>query len=178
VLDAPLHIPSRPSLKKSPGPVFDALDLGLHTIQINGTLFPPEQPTIARQMPNPAADKVWHDYEKVRPIPLTKSQIIRIGKDPATVAKFDDKIWGLGDDAYVADLDVFHQLHCLNTLRSLAYANYYNRTALDASDDRSLNAVHINHCVDMLMTAIQCSGNVGFITSNWVEGVRFPQPDM
>lgn len=135
-------------------------------------------------MPNPAADREWHDYEKVRPIPLTRSQIIKLGKDPETVAKFEDSVWGLGDDAYVADLDMFHQIHCLNTLRTMAYARYYNRTALDVSSSSSdpakanIDAVHINHCVDMLMTAIKCSGNVGFITSNWVKGVKFPQPDM
>lgn len=50
-----------------------------------------------------------------------------MGKNPDTVAKLEDEIWGLGDDAYVAALDIFHNLHCLNTLRQAAYANYYNQ---------------------------------------------------
>ncbi|KAI8632036.1 hypothetical protein F5Y19DRAFT_422920 [Xylariaceae sp. FL1651] len=159
-------------------PVYDLLDLGLHTIQVNGTLLPPEEPSISRQMPNAAADIVWEDYEKVRPIPLTRSQIVRMGKDPTNVAKFEHELWGLGDDAYVGDLDVFHQLHCLNSLRKFAYAGYYNKTAIDAADGSSWGAVHINHCVDILMQTIQCLGNVGFITSYWAENQPYPQPDM
>lgn len=160
------------------GPLYDALDLDIHTIQVNGTFFPPEHATIPRQLPNPAADAVWEDYEKVRPIPLTRSQIVRIGKDPTTVAKLEDKLWGLGSDAYIADLDVFHQLHCLNTMRQYAYADYYKKKPLNASDVHSLDNMHVNHCVDILMTAIKCSGNGGFITSHWVPNMEYPQPDM
>ncbi|KAI0816462.1 hypothetical protein GGR55DRAFT_627046 [Xylaria sp. FL0064] len=159
-------------------PVYDSIDLGLHEIQVNGTFFPPEQPSIARQMPNPEADRVWEDYENVRPIRLTKSQIIRMGKDPSRVSRYEDKDWGFGDDAYVGDLDVFHQLHCLNTLRQYAYADYYNLTPIETGDASSLMAMHVNHCVDILLQEIQCSGNVGFITSGWVKNQRYPQPDM
>ncbi|KAI0096349.1 hypothetical protein GGR51DRAFT_543422 [Nemania sp. FL0031] len=129
-------------------------------------------------MPNPSADSVWENYELVRPVRLTKSQLIRMGNDPSKVSMFEDKLWGFGDDAYVGDLDVFHQLHCLNTLRQYAYADYYNMTALNASDGNSMMALHVNHCVDILLQEIQCSGNVGFITSHWVEHQRYPQPDM
>ncbi|KAI1123086.1 hypothetical protein F5Y10DRAFT_286475 [Nemania abortiva] len=159
-------------------PVYDSIDLGLHEIQVNGTFYPPEQPSIARQMPNPAADSVWENFELVRPIRLTKSQLIKMGNDPSKVSKFEDEHWGFGDDAYVGDLDVFHQLHCLNTLRKYAYADYYNMTALKASHGDSMMALHVNHCVDILLQEIQCSGNVGFITSHWVENQRYPQPDM
>jgi hypothetical protein len=129
-------------------------------------------------MPNPAADSVWGDFEKVRPLRLTKSQLIRIGKDPANVSKSGDRHWDFGDDAYVGDLDVFHQLYCLNILRKYAYADYYNMAALNASDGESLMTLLINHCVDILLQEIQCSGNVGYITSNWIENQRYPQPDM
>ncbi|KAJ8120607.1 hypothetical protein ONZ43_g2723 [Nemania bipapillata] len=159
-------------------PVYDSIDLGLHETQVNGTFYPPEPPSIARQMPNPIADSVWENYELVRPIRLTKAQLIRMGNDPSKVSKFEDKHWGFGDDAYVGDLDVFHQLHCLNTLRRYAYADYYNVTALNASDANSVMALHVNHCVDILLQEIQCNGNVGFITSQWVENQRYPQPDI
>ncbi|KAI1749115.1 hypothetical protein F4782DRAFT_533730 [Xylaria castorea] len=51
-------------------------------------------------------------------------------------------------------------------------------TNLDASDDSSLMAVHVNHCIDILLQETQCSGNVAFITSGWIENIRYPQPDM
>ena len=36
---------------------------------------------------------------------MVNSQIIKMGKNPDTVAKLEDEIWGLGDDAYVAALE-------------------------------------------------------------------------
>lgn len=75
-----------------------------------------EHPGIARQFPNEEADAQWEDdIDLIRPIAVTREQIIMMGKDPETVAKLEDKDWGLGDNAYVAALDVFHNLHCLNT---------------------------------------------------------------
>ncbi|KAK5627823.1 hypothetical protein RRF57_003538 [Xylaria bambusicola] len=91
-----------------------------------------------------------------------------MGKDPLKVPKYEDKHWGFCYDAYVGDLDVFHQLHCLNTLRQYAYADYYNLTAINASDESSVMALHVNHGVDILLQEIQCSGNVRFITSGWL----------
>jgi hypothetical protein len=38
--------------------------------------------------------------------------------------------------------------------------------------------VHINHCVDMLVQALQCSGNVNLLTMHWTETKSFPFPDM
>ncbi|KAH8646942.1 tat pathway signal sequence, partial [Tricladium varicosporioides] len=158
-------------------PIYDLLDLELYTTQVNGSLFPPKNPSIARQMPNPKADAIWQDWEVVRFIPVSKAQIIRMGKDLSTVAKFEDKDWGLGDDAYVGDLDVFHQLHCLNSLRKIAYGKYYNKSTVDAHGT-SLREIHVNHCVDILMQALMCSGNVNILTSHWVATQPLPFPDM
>ncbi|KAG5917845.1 hypothetical protein E4U61_002387 [Claviceps capensis] len=140
-------------------PIYDMIDLEPSIRRINGTVMPAGKLSIARQFPNPAADAIWtQDIELIRPISVTREQIIKMGKNPDTVAKLEDDIWGLGDDAYVAALDLFHNLHCLNVLphicvmsfeekmklqsgqsirnlahqkhrlRQAAYATYYNRT--------------------------------------------------
>ena len=97
-------------------PIFDMIDLEPSIKKINGTVKPAGQPSIARQFPNAAADERWEeDIELTRPIPVTREQIIKMGKNPDTVAKLEDHIWGLGDNAYVAALDLFHNLHCLNS---------------------------------------------------------------
>ena len=101
-----------------------------------------------------------------------------MGKDPSTVAKIDDETWGLGDDAYVTALDVYHQLHCVNMLRKIAYGSYYNDTAGRADNLTAIREIHINHCVDILVQAIQCSGNVNLITMHWTETQKVPFPDM
>lgn len=83
---------------------------------MNGTVIAPEHPSIARQFPNDDADEQWEDdIDLIRPIAVTHEQIMMMGKNPDTVAKLEDQDWGLGDNAYVTALDLFHNLHCLNT---------------------------------------------------------------
>ena len=33
-----------------------------------------------------------------------------LGKDPLKAAKFDDDFWALGEEKYIAGLDLFHQI--------------------------------------------------------------------
>ncbi|KAK8030712.1 hypothetical protein PG990_000446 [Apiospora arundinis] len=189
-----LHLRKNGALRQasSYSPIIDLLDLEMGVQTMNGTLFQPKDGgSIARQMPNPESDAVWSEYELTRYFPVTGAQIRAMGKDPATVAKLEDEDWGLGDDSYVTILDVYHQLHCLNTLRQLAYPEYYanstHQHSPSASSKKENNmkkrrseilAIHVNHCVDMLMQAIQCSGNVNLITMHWVEEQPYPFPDM
>lgn len=149
------------------------------TKRINGTLFTPSEHSIARQMPNSAADATWEEWELTRVFPVTRSDIIRLGKDPETAVKLDSETWGLGDDAYATALDIYHQLHCVNTLRQIAYGTYYNvQMGNPDGINATLREMHINHCVDILMQAIQCSGNANLITFHWVEKLQRPFPDM
>ncbi|KAG5984154.1 hypothetical protein E4U55_005867 [Claviceps digitariae] len=159
-------------------PIYDMIDLEPSIRRINGTVMPAGKLSIARQFPNPEADAIWeNDIELIRPIPVTRDQILRMGKDPDTVAKLEDEVWGLGDDAYVAALDVFHNLHCLNALRQAAYANYYNQTIADATKKNSLTEIHLNHCVDILFQHISCSNNLNLVTRHWTEDREYPFPD-
>ncbi|KAK6070119.1 hypothetical protein SCUP515_08603 [Seiridium cupressi] len=144
-------------------PIHDMVDLQPRVATINGTLFPPRSPSIARQQPNDEADELWWEYELLRVMPVTKETIVKLGKDPDTAIKLEDHIWGLGDNAYGAVFDVYHQLHCLNSLRKMAYGNYYN-VSQGRAHTLKLREMHINHCADILFQAIQCSGNVNLMT--------------
>ncbi|KAL7931544.1 hypothetical protein V8C35DRAFT_309776 [Trichoderma chlorosporum] len=160
-------------------PIHDAVDLELATRTINGTLFTPREHSIARQMPNSVADSTWEEWELTRVFPVTRADIVRLGKDPETAVKLEPEIWGLGDDAYATALDMYHQLHCVNTLRQIAYGTYYNKQMGNPdAGNATLREMHINHCVDILMQAIQCSGNANIITFHWVEKMQRPFPDM
>ncbi|KAK9779709.1 putative Tat pathway signal sequence [Seiridium cardinale] len=158
-------------------PIHDMVDLQPRVATINGTLFPPRSPSIARQQPNDEADELWWEYELLRVMPVTKETIVKLGKDPDTAVKLEDQIWGLGDNAYGAVFDVYHQLHCLNSLRKIAYGNHYN-VSQGRADTLKLREMHINHCADILFQAIQCSGNVNLMTLHWVETQDLPWPDM
>ncbi|UKZ82910.1 hypothetical protein TrVFT333_010710 [Trichoderma virens FT-333] len=126
-------------------PIHRAVDLEMATKKINGTLFTPRERSIARQMPNSDADSTWEEWELTRVFPVTRADIIRLGKDPETAVKLDPEIWGLGNDAYATALDIYHQLHCVNTLRQIAYGTYYN-TSMGNPDANNvtLRELHIN----------------------------------
>ncbi|KAI1872147.1 uncharacterized protein JN550_004350 [Neoarthrinium moseri] len=158
-------------------PVYDMIDLRPHVKTINGTLFPPQEPSIARQPPNPKADELWEEYELLRVMPVNRNSIVKLGKDPETAVKLEDEIWGLGDDAYAAVFDVYHQIHCLNALRKIAYGQYYN-VSQGRTNIFKTREMHINHCADILLQALTCSGNVNLITLHWVETQNNPWPDM
>lgn len=158
-------------------PIFDLVDLEPSIRLINGTVVAPEHPSIARQFPNSEADAQWEqDIDLIRPIAITREQIIKMGKNPETVAKLEDQDWGLGDNAYVAALDVFHNLHCLNTLRRAAYGTYYSISA-DANNRNGHLEGHLNHCADILFQHISCSNNVNLVTRHWREEQEYPFPD-
>lgn len=38
--------------------------------------------------------------------------------------------------------------------------------------------VHLNHCVDVLLQTLQCSGNMAMHAVHWVETEEWPWPDM
>ncbi|KAH8671704.1 hypothetical protein BX600DRAFT_510367 [Xylariales sp. PMI_506] len=161
-------------------PIHDLLDLELHTATVNGTFFPDRKhPSLARQMPDPSADEIWEEWELTRVFPITREQVVKLGKNPETAAKLENDIWGLGDDAYIGVFDVYHQLHCLNSLRQIAYGSYYNMSTVNPDKKHaSIPEFHVNHCVDILMQALQCSGNVNLMTYHWVETQDYPFPDM
>ncbi|TQS31321.1 hypothetical protein Golomagni_08403, partial [Golovinomyces magnicellulatus] len=161
-------------------PVHDRIDLEIETKLLNGTFYPKSHgASVARQRPSDEVDAVWDEWGVARVLPITKADIVKMGKDPSVVAKLEDKDWGLGDDAYAATLDVFHQLHCVDTLRRIAYGTYYNQTQMSLKPtNQTRMEMHMNHCVDMLMQTIQCTGNVNLITMNWVELGKHPFPDM
>lgn len=90
-------------------PILDKLDIKTSTKMMNATLYPGLNPSYARQRPNPEADAWWDELELLRTIPISREDVIKLGKDPEIVAKFEDRYWGLGGDAYMAQVDVFHQ---------------------------------------------------------------------
>ena len=104
--------------------------------------------------------------------------MIKLGKDPQTAAQFPDEDWHLGDSAYMGQLDVIHQIHCLNQLRFRAFADYYpsNKTAEERKRPE-WSWVHLQHCVSILLENLMCQANTEILTLNWIEEADYPFPD-
>jgi hypothetical protein len=159
-------------------PVHDRFDLDPSIKKIDGTFYRPKDGgSIARQQPNPDADAIWDEWELTRVYPVTRTELTKMGKDWTTAAKLEDDVWDLGDDAYAAIFDIYHQVHCLNSLRHMAYGEYYNLSMARAHMIKH-REIHINHCIDILLQGIQCSGNLDLIPLHWMETQEYPFPDM
>ena len=145
---------------------------------MNGTLWPGEEPSFSRREPgDPEGEKVWEFIEAVKPFPITREDVVALGKDPNTVARFPDEIFGLGNEAYIAALDIQHKLHCLNVIRKMAFADY-GENAPKKTAHGQLWWLHIRHCVDMLTQDMMCHADADLITYRWTDTQPVPAPDM
>ncbi|KAI4862669.1 hypothetical protein F4820DRAFT_450776 [Hypoxylon rubiginosum] len=159
-------------------PVLEEVEMPLAATLLNGTLWLGDNPPVWRGLPDSVeSNEAWNSFERVNPIALTREQIVAMGKDPATVVKFNDEYWGLGDDAYVGALDFFHQVHCLNVLRNETF-RYWNKAGETVPEWNEIHWIHIQHCLGMMMEHLLCSADAGFLTYNWMEHELHPFPDM
>ncbi|KAK7044214.1 hypothetical protein VNI00_007936 [Paramarasmius palmivorus] len=69
------------------------------------------------------------------------------------------------EDHYIVELDVFHNLHCLNMIRKTLHSDYYTHMAMNLND----NAEHMDHCVDWLRQSLMCAGDTSVIVWKWEE---------
>ncbi|KAJ9606918.1 hypothetical protein H2200_008929 [Cladophialophora chaetospira] len=70
-----------------------------------------------------------------------------------------------GTAKYLVQLDVFHELHCLNDMRKLLYPERFdgiqNLTAANGTVNRDTNMFrHWEHCVDSLRQTLMCHADV------------------
>ncbi|KAL7795106.1 hypothetical protein V8C37DRAFT_375616 [Trichoderma ceciliae] len=70
---------------------------------------------------------------------------------------------------YMVELDVFHQLHCLNLMRKLVYPDVFKIDLTTGSEEAEDNIYHLEHCYDQLRQSIQCASDVGTIYWEWSE---------
>lgn len=143
----------------------------------NGTLYDTDPPSILRARTGDAADAEWHRIgDHVWPVVIGAADVARLGKDPAVAVRIPEAL-GYGPDAYIAQTEVFHHLHCLDLLRKeTSYAHYYAARE-GAFPGGVQHRAHVGHCLDVLAQAIKCVGSVDLITFNWVEGWDQPFPD-
>ena len=149
-----------------------------HDVQLNGTFWPPANPSFSRLEPGPEADAAWQKLESKSTdvFPISRQDVINLGKDPETVARFPDEDWGMGSDAYVASLDTLHKMHCLNEVRKMAFEDYGEENPTKKQHGE-LWWIHLRHCVDMLAQDIMCHADADVLTYNWMDTQSHPFPD-
>ncbi|KAI9146894.1 Oxidase ustYa [Paramyrothecium foliicola] len=158
-------------------PLLDEIDISLHSQRFNGRIH--DNTSIFRQDPSPEVDAAWDRLtaEGIEIITVSEDAVILSGKTPGLSIKAPDS-WGRGPQAYVAQVDVFHQIHCLNELRKEINFDYYygsdsrlNRTSLPTD-----HIEHQKHCIHMLLQNLMCHADAGIVTHNWVHYEVADQP--
>jgi len=105
----------------------------------------------------PEMDQNWNN--------LTRGRYIIITEDEAestwgsSKAEFWDEQWG----GYVAGFDMFHTLHCLNTIRMALSTGPRSR--------HDTEPMHVEHCINQLRQFIMCSGDMTPIPTRFYESI-------
>ncbi|PYH93997.1 hypothetical protein BO71DRAFT_326381, partial [Aspergillus ellipticus CBS 707.79] len=104
--------------------------------------------------PTPERDAAWED--------LYSFGVSRIPRSSA--GKLVNKTLPIPDDPgyYIIELNVFHQLHCLNMLRLRLYS-----TEEYAMDHPTMGSQHLEHCVDAIRQSLMCSADTAPHSWSW-----------
>ncbi|KAJ7779390.1 hypothetical protein DFH07DRAFT_910798 [Mycena maculata] len=107
---------------------------------------------IYERPPSPAVDEAWHELYSVAETKIPKSEAMRM----------PNRTWPIGRDPgnYMFALDVFHQLHCLDTLRKELHPGH-NYT--------HVSAPHLRHCIGAIRQALMCSADISTVVFQWSE---------
>ncbi|KAF5312401.1 hypothetical protein D9619_003706 [Psilocybe cf. subviscida] len=120
-----------------------------------------------QQPPSDELDEMWQDLYSfgVHRIPKHQAELL----PNKTSAIPGDK-----DGYYIAELEIFHQLHCLsstndntpqNMVRQALYPDYYPDMRLGEPQADE----HIGHCIDAIRQGLMCSADTSTIVWQWDE---------
>lgn len=131
-------------------PVIESEVIKFHRVQLNETLWPRKDPSWSgKEIGDPEAEELLDAFEFAETFPISHDDVIALGKDPNTAVRFPNEDFGLGEEAYVASLDIQHKLHCLNQLRKMTFADYGESMSKKKAHGQ-LWWIHLRHCSDML----------------------------
>ncbi|KAF8991800.1 hypothetical protein BDQ17DRAFT_1254546, partial [Cyathus striatus] len=111
--------------------------------------------------PSPELDLMWKQLYGFGISRIPRNQAEKLPNKTAAIP-------GDPDGFYIAELEVFHQLHCLNMVRQALYPDYYPdmRMGTPRSD------VHIGHCIDAIRQSLMCSADISTIVWQWDDTQR------
>ncbi|KAM0541233.1 hypothetical protein ACHAPJ_013321 [Fusarium lateritium] len=123
----------------------------------------------------PEVDQAWnHITYDVGDQMISRVELDRLGLDATSLTVKDPKTGHVG---YRVGIQVFHQLHCLNLLRQETYKEYYSRMGGDIDVEPEDLRGHLNHCIEILRTALMCQSDTGVFTFKYYEGFDGHWPD-
>ncbi|KAI9640574.1 hypothetical protein NHQ30_010872 [Ciborinia camelliae] len=114
--------------------------------------------------PRQELEDAWYNILKYQNIRVTKEELDLINR---TSVPLNDAQGG-----YLANLDVFHELHCLNIIREHVYREFY-----PDQHSLTLQRQHVDHCIDTLRQTAMCHADISLLTYTWIDDYRWPWPN-
>ncbi|KAJ6555968.1 hypothetical protein B0H19DRAFT_1292866, partial [Mycena capillaripes] len=108
------------------------------------------------QEPSPALDKAWDNLQQDSKLRLPRSEAVL----------FPNKTSGIAGDPgyYIAELEIYHQLHCLNQIRQALHPTYYPNWGMHTIGSRES---HIDHCVERIRQGLMCNVDTSVLVWEW-----------
>ncbi|RFU33618.1 hypothetical protein B7463_g2726, partial [Scytalidium lignicola] len=120
-------------------------------------------------------DSAWHAiYHDVGDQMISEVQLQTLGM-PKTSLKVTNPKTGI--EGYRVGMEVFHQLHCVNLLRQVAYKDHYE-TMSDITASPEELQMHTDHCLEILRLNIQCNADIGLYTFETLPDDPLPRPQL
>ncbi|WYZ45800.1 hypothetical protein EsH8_IX_000025 [Colletotrichum jinshuiense] len=113
--------------------------------------------------PSPELDKRWSDLYNMGISRIPLSMAAKLPNKTVLFPHDDQK-------RYLIELDVFHQLHCLNMIRQALHPEYYkphHPGPNPGDEDEILGNDHIDHCVDAIRQSLTCNADISVLTWGW-----------
>ncbi|KAF8202776.1 hypothetical protein K438DRAFT_1670970 [Mycena galopus ATCC 62051] len=128
-------------------PAQDAVEYGVTSYLITG-----EDPLFHRK-PSPQLDAAWDGLYNfgVSQIPKSQAQLLPNKTHPIPQ----------DEGNYIIELDVFHNLHCLNMIRKTLHSDYYSK------QEHLMELPHLDHCVDWIRQSLMCAGDTSVVVWQW-----------
>ncbi|KAF7981257.1 hypothetical protein HWV62_34137 [Athelia sp. TMB] len=121
--------------------------------------------------PSPEVDAAWKG--------LYHNSVVGIPKEQAALLSNRTEAFTGDESHYITQLDVYHQIHCLNNIRKLLWPDYYP----EIDHLRYTNFIdgsvmdHFDHCVGSIRQSLMCNADVTAIPWRWDTRYNVSTPD-
>ncbi|OLN97666.1 hypothetical protein CCHL11_09626 [Colletotrichum chlorophyti] len=181
VVDRKHCITTRPNglLKaiNSYSPLLDVIDIPFFTAVVNVSVSEVMSSAYTGS-PSRDMDAKWDLLGNLDPVAITADEVISLGKNPSTTARWPES-FGLGSDAYIAAPNALHHLHCLDWIRRDLNSDHpeHDGGRFQNAKRSTLHRFHTQHCLYVLMKQLTCHPSTTMFVFEWVEGNPSPFPD-
>lgn len=161
-------------------PLFGEVDLTPQVVTVDGRLHTTSNSSVFRGAPSEETDAAWDDIsaEAYEVILVDADTLTRAGYNPSHYFKASPAVLAqasraVEEDLFPVQIDVFHQIHCLNAVRKqMHYDHYFSAKFPNGPDE--MHWMHLRHCLHMVLQSLTCSADVDIVPHRWVEKDEVP----